>query len=142
MRITSKISHYHKGAFAMVLAPFLWLQMAFHALEKWIVDILYNELFRVNKIVYSQTTHFLAFICFSGFSLLAYHKNLDQYLSLTLYGLWLINYFSAKFRIGLYVDTPVWVNLETKPENWQWKMTFRTQRQEQHTLIMRKCGRC
>lgn len=70
MRITSKISHYHKGVLALVLAPFLWLQMYFHALQNWLIEILYNELFRLNKIPYSQMTHFLAFVCFSDFSLL------------------------------------------------------------------------
>ncbi len=134
MRITSKISHYHKGVLALVLAPFLWLQMYFHALQNWLMEILYNELFRLNKISYSQITHFLAFVSFSAFSLLAYHKHLDQYISLILYALWLINYYSAKFRIGLYVDNPAWVSLETKENAWQWSLTVKKQCQEQHNF--------
>lgn len=134
MRITSKISHYHKGILALVLAPFLWLQMYFHALQDWLIDMLYNELFRINKISYSQTTHFLAFLCFSAFSLLAYHKHLDQYISLILYVLWLINYFSTKFRIGLYVDNPAWVSLETKEQHWQWSLLAKKQHQAQHNF--------
>lgn len=134
MRITSKISHYHKGILALILAPFLWLQMYFHALQEWLLDIIYNELFKLNKINYSQTTHLLAFFCFSGFSLLAYHKRLDQYISLILYGLWLINYFSAKFRTGLYVDNPAWVTLDTKEQGWQWSLLVKKQHQPQQNF--------
>lgn len=134
MRITSKISHYHKGVLALVLAPFLWLQMYFHALQNWLIEILYNELFRLNKIPYSQITHFLAFFCFSAFSLLAYHKHLDQYISLILYAIWLINYYATKFRIGLYVDNPAWVSVETKDNAWQWSLTVKKQCQAQHNF--------
>lgn len=131
MRITSKISHYHKGIFALLLAPFLWLQMYFHALEVWLLDILYNELFKLNKTPYSQTTHFLAFICFSAFSLLAYHKKLDQYISLILYGLWLINFLCTKFHTGLYVDKPAWIRLETKEQQWQWSLIIKNKQHVQ-----------
>lgn len=134
MRITAKISHYHKGILALVLAPFLWLQMYFHALEEWLTDIIYAELFKNASSTYSQTTHFLAFFCLSALSLLAYHKRLDQYISLVLYGLWLINYYSAKFRTGLYVDNPAWVTLETKEQSWQWSLLVKKQCQEQHSF--------
>lgn len=44
MRITSKIAYYHKGVPALVVAPFLWLQMYFHALQNRLMEILYNRL--------------------------------------------------------------------------------------------------
>jgi hypothetical protein len=132
MRITAKISHYHKGTLAFVLAPFIWLQMYFHALQEWLFDIIYDQLFKIDKTLYSQTTHAIAFFCFSTFSLLAYHKRLDQYISLVLYSLWLTNYYCAKFHTGLYVDKPAWVMLETKEQHWQWSLLAKNQHQAQH----------
>lgn len=133
MRITSKISHYHKGFLALILAPFLWLQMYFHALEEWLTDIIYTQLFKP-KTTYSEITHVLAYCCFSVFSMLAYYKQLSQYISLILYSLWLINYFSAKFRIGLYVDKPVLVRVERKEQSWQWSLLLKNQLQNQQSF--------
>jgi hypothetical protein len=134
MRITSKISHYHKGFLALLLAPFLWLQMYFHALQEWLLEILYNELFTLNKVHYSQTTHFLSIVCFSIFSLLAYHQQIDQYISLILYSLWLINFLCAKFRTGLYVDNPAWVKLETHEQHWQWSLLIKNKCETQQNF--------
>ena len=113
----------------MLLAPFLWLQMYFHALEEWLISIFYDELFnREESVKYSQTTHLLAFFCFSGFCFLAYYKNLDEYMALVLYGLWLINYCSVKFKAGLYVDKPAWARLERKEDdNWEWSLIVKNQ---------------
>jgi hypothetical protein len=107
--------------------------MYFHALEEWLTDVIYSQLFKP-KIIYSQTTHFLAYCCFSGFSMLAYYKQISQYISLILYSLWLINYFSAKFRTGLYVDKPAWVRLERKELSWQWGLLVKNQLKNQQNF--------
>jgi hypothetical protein len=133
MRITSKISHYHKGVLAFLLAPFLWLQMYFNALEELIINAVYDDLFNhQEETKYSQTTHLLSFLCFSGFCFLAYYKNVDHYISVALYSLWLINYCSVKFKTGLYVDKPAWARLETKPEHWEWSLMADNQQLEHH----------
>jgi len=135
MRITTKISHYHKGILALLLAPFLWLQMYFYALEAWLFQFMYEQFFNTKDDAhYSQTTHLLAFVCFSAFCLLAYHKSLDDYISLILYGLWLINYLSVRFKTGLYVHKAAWVRLEKKPDCWQWHLIAKNQHQLSQNL--------
>lgn len=142
MRTTSKISHYHKGIVAFLLAPFLWLQMYFHALEDWLIGMFHDELFnREESRKYSQVTHILAFACFSGFCLLAYYKHLDEYIALILYGLWLINYFSVKFKTGLYVDRPAWARLEHKEDGWEWCLVAKGQPQARENFKQRDVKR-
>lgn len=135
MRITAKISHYHKGLIAFLLAPFIWLQMYFFALEAWLFAFLHDELFnKQDNAKYTQLTHLLAFVCFSVFCLLAYYKTLDEYISLILYSLWLINYFCVKFKTGLYVNKPAWIRLESKTDYWQWNLIAKNQHQQNQTL--------
>ncbi len=129
MRITSKISHYHKGTLALCLAPFLWLQLYFFALENWLFQFIYNEIFSHKTTYYSRFTHLLGFLCFSGFCLLTYHKQVDQYISLFLYSLWLINYYCVKYKTGLYVHKPAYIRLEKKGEGWQWHLLAKNQYQ-------------
>jgi hypothetical protein len=135
MRITAKISHYHKGLIAFLLAPFIWLQMYFFALEAWLFAFLKEELFNTqDNPKYTQLTHVLAFVCFSAFCLLAYYKTLDQYISLVLYSLWFINYLCVKFKTGLYVHKPAWIRLESKNDYWQWNLIAKNQHQQNQTL--------
>ncbi len=135
MRITAKISHYHKGIIALLLAPFIWLQLYFFAIEAWLFAFLYDELFnQQDNAKYTQLTHLLAFICFSAFCLLAYYKTLDLYISLALYSLWLINYLCVTFKTGLYVHKNAWVRLEKKTDYWQWDLIANHQHQ-QHTKL-------
>jgi hypothetical protein len=96
---------------------------------------LHDELFnKQDNAKYTQLTHLLAFVCFSAFCLLAYYKTLDQYISLILYSLWLINYLCVKFKTGLYVNKPAWIRLESKTDYWQWNLIAKNQHQQNQVL--------
>ncbi len=139
MRITAKISHYHKGIIAFLLAPFIWLQLYFFALEAWLCAFLYAELFNTqDNAKYTQLTHLLAFICFSAFCLLAYYKTLDMYISFILYSLWGINYLCTTFKTGLYVHKNAWVRLEKKTDYWQWDLIANNQHQQHKALYLQQ----
>lgn len=106
------------------------------------MGMLYDEIFnREESKQYAQITHILAFLCFSGFCFLAYYRHLDRYLALILYGLWLINHFSVKFKAGLYVDKPAWARLERKEEGWEWCLIVKGQPQERKTFKQRDVKR-
>ncbi len=129
---TAKIPVYRRNLFARALGPLIWVKNYIEALKDQILHMIWKELFS-NETEPEQLTHIIAFVVFSGFCLLAYEGNIENYVLYFFFALWPLDHIIAHHHFGHQRHT--WISLKAQEAGWLWQRHGMQGRQPEKRML-------
>jgi hypothetical protein len=121
MIIRSKIPQPKTGLFSLIIWPFVKMKAFIDEIYQGLLSMIWAELFKNEANRFSESTHLIAFLVLSVFSMLFYHfEGLEDGIILTFLGLWLIDlYLTKSSRTNRYEQ----IVLDINDSDLIWKST-------------------
>jgi hypothetical protein len=120
MIISSKIPHAKTGFFSLIIWPFVKMKTFVDEIYQGLLSMIWAELFKNEANQFSESTHIIAFLVLSVFSMLFYHfEGLEDIIILTFFTLWIIDTYLNK--LGFQINKYEQIVLEIRDSDLIWK---------------------